>query len=274
MESPTAILKRYGLRPKKSWGQCFLHDPATVRKIVEHADIGESDTVVEIGAGLGTLTGELAGVAGHVVAIERDRDLAEVLRREFAGNSKVEVAEENALTFDFSALQGPVTVVGNLPYNISSPLLFHLISNWRWITTATIMMQKEVVNRLVARQGTRAYGIPSVICRQFADVNACFRVSRRAFVPVPGVDSAVVRLVMRAEPLFPCDQDVFRDVVHAAFRARRKTLKNALELTYPTVLIRSALAAAGIDGRRRGETLTVEEYATLARCLAELGTQG
>ena len=274
MESPAAILRRYGLRPKKSWGQCFLHDPATVRKIVEHADVGASDTVVEIGAGLGTLTGELARVAGRVVAIERDRDLAEVLRREFAENSRVEVAEENALTFDFSALPGPVTVVGNLPYNISSPLLFHLISNWRWVRSATIMMQKEVVDRLVARQGTRAYGIPSVICRQFAEVNACFKVNRRVFVPVPGVDSAVVRLVMRAKPLFPCDQDLFRDVVHAAFRTRRKTLKNALELTYLPALVRSALDAAGIDGRRRGETLTVEEYATLARCLAAVRTQG
>lgn len=274
MDSPTAILKRYGLRPKKSWGQCFLHDPATVRKIIAHADIGESDTVVEIGAGLGTLTGELASIGGHVVAIERDRDLAEVLRQEFAENSKVRVAEENALTFDFSTLPGPVTVVGNLPYNIASPLLFHLIAHWRRIRSATIMMQKEVVDRLVARQGTRAYGIPSVICRQFADVTVCFRVNRRAFVPVPGVDSAVARLVMRAEPLFPCDQDLFRDLVHAAFRTRRKMLKNALELAYPAALIRSALNAAGVDGRRRGETLTVEEYAMLARCLAEVRTPG
>jgi 16S rRNA (adenine1518-N6/adenine1519-N6)-dimethyltransferase len=267
MRSPAQTLRRYGLRPKKSWGQCFLHDPAVLRRIVDHAGVEPGDTVVEIGAGLGTLTVLLAERAARVHAVEKDRDLVTVLRGELSDVDNVEVVERNALGLDFAAFAGPVQVVGNLPYNIASPLLFHILASRRAIRAATLMLQREVAERLVAPPGRRAYGVPSVLCQQAADVRLCFGVSRGAFVPAPRVDSAVVRLRMLEEPRAPCDDDLFRVVVKAAFGARRKTLRNALGARLSGDAVHDALQAAGIDGGRRGETLTVEEFGRLTRAL-------
>jgi len=228
--------------------------------------------VIEIGAGVGTITDALAGLARRVIAIERDRDLVAVLRNEFASASNVEIAEENALTFDYSATSDlPVKVVGNLPYNISSPLLFHLMTHRHSVGQATLMFQRELADRIVAGPGTRAYGIPSVICQQFADVRRCFTVSAGAFVPKPRVDSAVVLLVMREMPRSPCEDTLFQEVVRAAFRVRRKMVRNALTSRFGPDRVGQALAAAGLEGSRRAETLTVEEYGHLTAALAAGG---
>jgi len=268
MESPSATLRRYGLRAKKSWGQCFLKEPSIVDKIVDAANPTSEDTVVEIGAGLGGLTLALAKRAGTVYAIERDRDLVTVLRQVLVGTS-VQILEANALTFDFNTFAAPVKVIGNLPYNISSPLLFRLLEQGRGIRDATIMLQREVAERLVAAPGTRRYGVPSVLCQQRAEVRLCFHVSRAAFHPEPAVDSAVVQLVMRSTPLVDVATEPFEALVRAAFSARRKTLKNALGQVYRPEAVQAALEAAGLDGGRRGETLTLQEFGLLATLMEQ-----
>jgi 16S rRNA (adenine1518-N6/adenine1519-N6)-dimethyltransferase len=263
--SPTTLLRRYGLRPKKSWGQCFLHDRSVLERIVDEARPTRADTVVELGAGLGTLTAHLATRAARVIAVERDRDLAEVLRRELGADPRVEVWEENALTVELAPL-APVLVVGNLPYNIASPLLFRLLAQREAIRSATLLLQLELAERLAAPPGSRTYGAPSVLLQRAAQVRQCFIVRRGAFVPRPRVDSALLHLTMRP----PTQNDAaVAEVVHAAFRFRRKTLRRGLRASYPGAAVDQALAAAGIDGDRRAETLSVAEYDALATSLRE-----
>jgi 16S rRNA (adenine1518-N6/adenine1519-N6)-dimethyltransferase len=265
---PAELMRRYGLRAKKKWGQNFLHDVKVARAIVRASTVGADDTVVEIGAGLGAITGLLASAARRVVAIERDRELAEVLRREFEGVANVEIREQNALNFDFAALDEPaVEVVGNLPYNISSPLIFHLIDQRAHIRCATVMLQRELAQRLVASPGSRLYGAPSVSCRQFAELKLCLQVGRGAFAPPPRVDSSVIQLCMRHQPLCQVDPRVFREVVRAAFGARRKTLRRALAAAYPADRVERALKATGISPTVRAETLDVAQFGNLANAL-------
>lgn len=267
MDPPRELLRRYGLRAKKSWGQCFLHDRRTVQRILDASGVTDTDLVVEIGAGLGILTEALATRARRVLAIERDRDLALVLRSELGHDARIEVLEANALTFDFSGFDAPVTVVGNLPYNIASPLIFHLLHHRRSIRTATVMLQRELAARLVARPGTRAYGVPSVLCQQAADVRVCFQVASGAFVPRPEVESSVVQLSMRPVLRVQVEPAVFQKVVKAAFSVRRKTLRNALAGSFPLSIVDEALQQARLDGRRRGETLSIEEFGQLSNAM-------
>lgn len=271
MTSPAVILKRHGLRPKKSWGQCFLNDASVVGRIVDVSHLDVTDTVVEIGAGVGTLTVALARVAGHVIAIERDRDLAAVLRHELAGIDNVEIAEQNALTFDYAGIGAPIKIVGNLPYNISSPLLFRIIARRHHIPQATLMFQRELVSRIVARPGNRTYGIPSVMCQQYATVQQCFTVKAGAFVPPPRVDSAVALFTMREQPVVACDEELFHAVVHAAFGARRKTLKNALGARFVPTQVMRAMGIADIAPTCRAETLSVDDFGRLAMAFASIG---
>lgn len=251
-----------------------MHDRGIVERILDASGVSETDIVVEIGAGLGILTEALAGRSRQVLAIERDRDLAEVLRRELGDNAKIEILEANALTFDFSRRDEPVTVVGNLPYNISSPLIFHLLEHRQSIRTATLMLQREVATRLVAEPGSKAYGIPSVLCQRAADIRVCFQVPAEAFVPRPRVASTVVRLTMRAVPLVDVDPVVFQAVVRAAFGVRRKTLRNALAGAFEVSLVERALEGAGVDGRRRAETLSIDEFGRLAAHVVRLERGG
>jgi 16S rRNA (adenine1518-N6/adenine1519-N6)-dimethyltransferase len=269
-KSPSHLLRRYGLRPKKSWGQCFLKDPQVVQRIVEVSGISEEKTVVEVGAGLGTLTFALARKAGRLVAIERDRDLAHVLRQELLGHANVEVCEANALTFPFEQFESPVTVVGNLPYNIATPILFYLLERREKIASATLMLQKELAARLAAGPNSKTYGAPSVICQNLARVSLCFFVDRTAFVPRPQVDSAVIRLDMLDEPRVKVKEELFRAIVRAAFNQRRKTLRRALLAAFSPALVEASLEQAAIDGGRRGENLNLEEFGALAQCLDQL----
>jgi 16S rRNA (adenine1518-N6/adenine1519-N6)-dimethyltransferase len=268
-ESPSAVLRRYGLHAKKSWGQCFLHDASALSRIVDAASICAEDTVVEIGSGLGTLTSLLAARARRVLAIERDRDLAGVLRQEFSQNPKIEVREEDALRFDFSTVGSGLIVVGNLPYNIASPLVFHLLDQREQIRSATLMLQLEVAERLAAKPGSRACGVPTLLCQQAADLRLCFVVRSGAFVPRPRVDSAVVRLEMRSTPRVDVDEVELRRVIEAAFGHRRKTLRRALASSFAVHEVEAALERSGIDGSRRGETLSLEEFGGLTRALFE-----
>jgi 16S rRNA (adenine1518-N6/adenine1519-N6)-dimethyltransferase len=240
-------------RPRKRFGQHFLHDPAVVRRIVEAIAPDADDFVIEIGPGEGVLTRPLAARAGRLEAIEIDRDLAAALAAE---RIKVHVAD--ALEFDFGQLPQGMRVVGNLPYNISTPLLFHLARFADRLRDLHVMLQHEVVERMVAPPSTPAYGRLSVMLQARFSMQKLFRVAAGAFRPPPKVESAVVRLVPLAEPL-DRGAERFADVVRRAFSARRKTLRNALGLEA------EALEALGIDPRLRPENLSPQDYVRIAR---------
>ena len=269
-----ALLAKYSQRAKKSWGQNFLVDEKAYRAIVDACRLGADDWAIEIGAGLGTLTARLAQVAGHVIAIERDRDMVAVLRGELGNNARVEIAEANALTFDYAGVQEraqrrPV-VVGNLPYQIASPILFRLLEARLAIARIVIMLQKEMADRIVAPPGLKTYGALSVMVRLYGEPRLVYRVRAGGFVPAPRVDSAVLQIVPHAEEAAlvpPARVEHFSRVVHAAFNQRRKTLRNALSAQFPPEAIDRALATTGIEGQRRGETLSVAEFARVAEAL-------
>jgi 16S rRNA (adenine1518-N6/adenine1519-N6)-dimethyltransferase len=266
--SPAEMMRKHGLAAKKSWGQCFLHERSVVERIVNEVAPKDDETVVEIGAGLGALTSLLSERAKKVLAIERDRDLVKVLKSELA-QRPVEVIEANALTFDFSQFDPPVKVVGNLPYNISSPLLFRLIDHRRGVRSATLMFQKELAQRLTAAPGSRLYGAPTVTVEVFASVRTCMQVGRGAFLPAPRVDSTVIQLEMRQIPL-SAHPKLCQRIVRAAFAARRKMLRKALESTFSRELVESALNKAGISPRVRAETLAAADFIALADAIGEL----
>lgn len=272
------LLDRHGLRAKKSWGQNFLVEERTYQAIVRAADLAPGQVAVEIGAGLGTLTARLLGTGAQVVAVERDRDMCAVLRAELAERPGFLLREENALTLDVAALaqaQGegqPLTVVGNLPYQISSPLLFHFIEARAHIRRMVFMLQREVADRLLAAPDTEAYGALSAQVQILCRVGRVCQVGRGAFVPPPQVDSTVVLLepLPLNRPLYPVrDLARYSQTVRAAFGQRRKTLRNALGAVFGPAAAQ-ALEAAGLDPRRRGETLDLQEFARLANALSEV----
>jgi 16S rRNA (adenine1518-N6/adenine1519-N6)-dimethyltransferase len=259
-----ALVQKHNLRAKKSWGQNFLVDERAYEAIVDACRIGDGDWVIEIGAGLGTLTSRLAERAAHVIAVERDRDMIAVLHAELDGDPRVEIAEANALTFDYAGVKARAgrapTVVGNLPYQIASPILFRLLDARASLARIVVMLQKEMADRIVAKPSTPDYGAPSVMVRMFGDARLVRRVPAGAFLPAPRVDSAVLAIELHASTRVPVrDLARFSQVVHAAFNQRRKTLRNALAALVPD----EAFVRASIDSRRRGETLSVEEFAAL-----------
>ena len=236
-------------RPRKRFGQHFLHDPRVLEKIVDSLSLRRSDFVVEIGPGEGALTRLLAGKAGRLEVIEIDRDLISRLREEF--QEEIAVHEADALEFDFSLFPPGMRVVGNLPYNISTPLLFHLARYASRVRDLHFMLQLEVVERMVAKPSTAEYGRLSVALQARFAMQKLFNVSKGAFRPPPKVESAVVRLVPLAEPL-----EVDEDLLRRAFSARRKQLRNAL----PGV----DLAKLGIDPTLRPENLSPADYARIS----------
>jgi len=269
---PKDLLKKYGLAAKKSWGQNFLVDEKAYRAIVEACAPDEKSWVIEIGAGLGTLTARLAERAGRVIAVERDRDMIAVLHGELGANERVEIAEANALTYDYVAVEAragskPI-VVGNLPYQIASQILFRLLEARAHVARIVVMLQKEMVERIVAPPGTAEYGALSVMVRMYGEAQQVAKVRAGGFVPPPKVDSAVLKVTpfeggRTRVPVV--DVELFSKVVHAAFNQRRKTLRNALKAIVEDA--DGALGRAQIDGQRRGETLSVEEFARLTDVL-------
>ncbi|MFH0902708.1 MAG: 16S rRNA (adenine(1518)-N(6)/adenine(1519)-N(6))-dimethyltransferase RsmA [Pseudomonadota bacterium] len=271
---PRTLLARYHLHAKKSWGQSFLVDTSVHEEIARAAVLAEDDWVVEIGAGLGTLTHQLAHRAsgGRVLAVERDRDLAAVLRLELAGLPNVEIVEENALSFSYEEAASKagvrLAVAGNLPYQIASPLIFGLLAERQVVKRAVFMLQSEMADRLLAQPSTKAYGALGVMVQTFADVRLLLRVAASAFYPKPNVASTVIVLEPLAEARFPLvDEQTYRQVVRACFSKRRKTLRNALRSVFPPLGAQQALAAVGIDEERRGETLSVAEFAKLGNAM-------
>ena len=249
--------------PRRRFGQNFLADPHYVARIVAAVDPQPGDNVVEIGPGLAALTGDLVARAGHVTAIEIDRDLAARLRERFTP-AQLTLHTADALAFDFATLGTGLRVVGNLPYNISSPLLFHLAAQDARIRDLHVMLQKEVVARMTAAPGTADYGRLTVMLQAKFRVGRLFVVPPGAFRPAPKVESAVARLVpLHGDKPAIADEALFARVVAAAFAQRRKTLRNALAALAGA----PALQAAGIDPSARGETLAVADFVRLANAL-------
>ena len=250
--------------PRKRFGQNFLADAHYVDRIVAAIDPRPGDALVEIGPGLGAITGRLIQRAGHLTAIEIDRDLAARLREAFTPD-RLTLVEGDALRFDFTTLGHALRIVGNLPYNISSPLLFHLASQLASIADLHVMLQKEVVDRMTALPATPDYGRLSVMLQAQFAIERLFVVPPGAFRPAPKIDSAVARLVpLRARAPEIVDRDRFARLVTAAFTQRRKTLRNALAAEVDV----ATLERAGIDPGARGETLAVADFVRLANGVA------
>jgi len=273
-----AVLRHLGLSPRKALGQNFLVDRNIVAKILDAAQLAPEDTVLEIGPGLGVLTWELARRARSVVAVELDAGLVRWLRALFAGQPNVRLVHGDALTVDLAGLLaahppgpgGSAKVLANLPYYITSPLLMRLLEEGLPISLAVVMVQKEVARRLLARPGTKDYGALSVAVQLRTHAEIVAPVPPGVFFPPPEVESAVVRLTLRPLPEEVEDAAFFSAVVRAAFAQRRKTLRNALQSgagLWDKDAVPAALAEAGIDGGRRGETLSVAEFVRLSAAL-------
>jgi 16S rRNA (adenine1518-N6/adenine1519-N6)-dimethyltransferase len=275
---PTAreLLARHGLLPRKSLGQNFLVDPRVPERIVAAAALSADDVVVEIGAGLGALTARLLSHAGKLIAIERDARLAAILRTELGSASNLEIVEGDALELDLATLASaagrPLVVVGNLPYVITSPVIFATIAaaaGGQVVDRAIFMVQKEFAQRMLSPPGSRDYGRLSVMVQQAAEAELLFHVGAGAFLPAPAVTSTVVRLRPRLRPLGEVsDASLFERVVREAFGARRKMLRRALEPAFGASRALAALTEAGIAPTRRAEELSVADFARLANALA------
>jgi 16S rRNA (adenine1518-N6/adenine1519-N6)-dimethyltransferase len=277
MTTPKEILRQYGIKPNKRLGQSFLTDINVINKIANAANISQEDIVVEIGAGIGVLTENIVRRAKRVIAVEIDRNLVEVLKDKLGEYDNVEVHSGDILKFDFNSISethsSKIKIIGNVPYNISSPLIFSLLSFRPVISDFMLMLQKEIVQRLVSVPNNKIYGVPSVILQMFASVEKIFDVPSTCFYPQPKVESAIVKGAFREKPLIHLqDENFFTSLVKAAFAQRRKMLINNLKKSkllegVSESFLKEALKLAGIDGQRRGETLSVEEFGHLSNIL-------
>jgi len=258
--------------PRKSLGQHFLIDKNIVHKIVRLAELQPGETVLEIGPGRGILTEALLDSSGLVVAVELDAALCARLRTTLGRRSNFRLIEGDALAFEYAQVPSPFLVVANLPYYVSTPLLFRLLEERQRIDRLVLMLQEEVVARLAAAPGGKDYGALTIAAQFYCEVRRAFRVPPTCFRPKPGVGSAVVVLTPLAKPrVSVTDEAFFFRVVRAGFAHRRKALLNSLrDEGFEGAPTAAALEQAGIDPRRRAETLRLEEFATLADGLLSL----
>ena len=266
------LLDKYGLRAKKQFGQNFLVSDRALRAIADATVSTDEDWIVEIGSGLGTLTAQIVErvTAGKVIALEADPDMVRVLRAELGTVDNLEIHHTDAMRFDLRAEASlkKIIVCGNLPYHLASQLMFRVLDVRDRVQHAVFMIQKEMADRIVAKPGGKDYGELGVMIRTYADVTTVIKVGAGSFLPPPKIDSTVIKIVPLAEPRAKfSDAAHYSKVVHAAFGQRRKTLRNALRAVFPDEAVDRALAATTIDGGRRGETLSIAEFATLAEAL-------
>jgi len=276
-KNPFSSRRSGPFRPKKSLGQHFLRDPLIIERILAGAKFDRSSTVLEIGSGLGALTFPLASRVQHVIAVEKDGILAEKLRaglsREGIGN--VTLIHEDILKLDLARLsEEKIEVIGNIPYNISSPLIEKLIRNRHRIQRAVLTLQRELAARLTASPGNKQYGALTVLIQYHAHLSPLLEIPREAFYPKPKVSSTVVQFEFsKPYPRRADHEEFFRRVVRAAFAHRRKTLLNSLRGTFPSWEVQSTLNAmqrCAIDPRRRAETLSTEDFLDLSTALSSL----
>ena len=256
------LLDRFGIRPKRSLGQNFVVEPNTVRRIAELAGVGLGDRVVEVGPGLGALTLALLETGAEVTAVEIDDVLVDVLEEVAGDHGSLRIVHADAMGVDWESLlgAGPWTLVSNLPYNVSVPLVCDLLDDVPAIVRLVVMVQLEVADRLVASPGDDAYGLPSVKVAYHAEARKVGRVPPSVFLPRPRVDSALVDVVRRPEPLVAADPDVLFRLVRAGFAHRRKMLRGALR----GIVDEAGLVAAGVDPTLRAEDLDLAQWAAIA----------
>lgn len=279
MPTVKGLLRKYDIRPKKRLSQSFLIDPNITSKIAGLLQPGPDDTVVEIGSGLGVLTGIIAPQVKKIIALEIDPALVGILKAEISLDNVV-ILHEDFLQFDFrkffegnTSERARVKVIGNVPYNISSAIVFRLLEFRQFISSAVLMFQREVAERIAAGPGSRDYGIVSVIVSMYAVIKREFVVPPGCFYPQPKVDSAVVKVTFRDKPLIDLQNpELFREVVRASFAQRRKTLLNNLKNTRfnESGQIEKVLNNCGIDGRRRAESLSAEEFGLLSNEMSRI----
>lgn len=274
-ENPRSVLARHGLDAKKSWGQNFLVDRNVHQRIARAAAASADDVIVEIGAGLGTLTTALLGTEvapRRIVAVERDPDMLAVLRAELGHEPRIEIRAEDAVHFDFAgaarAAGRPVVVVGNLPYQITTALLFALVDAGDAVARAIVMVQREFAERVVATPGSKIYGRLSVMVQQRMEARLLFNVHPGAFFPRPRVTSAVMGIARRPALLSAVrDEALFARVVKEAFSTRRKMLRRSLGDAFGDQVAAAAFRRAGVEGTRRPEELSIVEFARLTDAL-------
>jgi 16S rRNA (adenine1518-N6/adenine1519-N6)-dimethyltransferase len=267
------LLADYGLAPRKSAGQNFVIDPNTVRRIVREAGVQEGGTVLEIGPGLGSLTRALLETAGRVIAVEIDRGFVEVLHATI-DDDRLAIVHDDAMAVDIGALVrgedglgGPAILVANLPYNLATPLVAHSLEAGDAISSMYVMVQKEVGQRWAARPGDKLYAGISVKLALVADVAVDINISRQVFLPVPNVDSVMVRIKRRADAPALAEVAGVWTVIETAFSQRRKTLRRTLRALAPVEQVEAACAAAGIDPGERPEQLSPAQFVALAEHL-------
>jgi 16S rRNA (adenine1518-N6/adenine1519-N6)-dimethyltransferase len=267
-------LSEYALTPRKRWGQHFLVDRNILNKVVRAAELEKGDVILEIGPGMGEMTLALAHQVKKVIAVEIDRKLVRILRNKTAGFSNIVVVEGDILKISFEELYGQahqqLKVVANLPYQISTPLLFRITESKHLFSTLTLTLQREVAERMIASPGGKDYGPLSVFTQSVSDLSIQFYIKPSAFFPPPKVESAVVHMVWKESPLVRQEEEGwFKKIVKGCFGYRRKRLVNALrhaDLLLPEDL-EKRIEKIGIDTRRRPETLTIQEFVRLANVL-------
>ncbi len=257
-----------GHQAKKRFGQNFLHDDAVISRIVDAIDPSTGENLVEIGPGLGALTEPVIERAGDISVVELDRDLAHRLRHHPFIAKHLTIYETDALNFDFSTLakEQPLRIFGNLPYNISTPLIFHLLSFKDTVTDMHFMLQKEVVNRMAAGPNSKAYGRLSIMCQYYCQVMPVMEIGPEAFQPPPKVDSAIVRLIPHKEIRYPAkDVKWLSRVTREAFNQRRKTIRNS----FKKLISAEQLESIGINPGLRPENLSLKDYIDVANYLVD-----
>ncbi len=277
MTTAREILRDHGIRPLKRLGQSFLEDRNTINKIIRISDIREDDIVVEIGAGLGLMTESIAKRAKRVIALDIDPKMVGILKERMAPYHHVEILQADVLEYDFHSINGAlpsrkIKVIGNIPYNISSQILFRLLAYRDHISSMILMFQKELADRLVAKPGTKSYGVPTVLVSMYFLCSREMVIPPSCFYPRPAVMSSVLKMAIREMPQMDLiDHYFFFKIVKTVFAKRRKTVSNNLKslhlLGYSDMDVIQALKNSGIDGARRGETLTAEEIGKLSNAL-------
>lgn len=270
------LVKRHGFKFTKSLGQNFLIDDNIVDKIVAGAGIGPSDKIIEVGPGIGTLTREMASRAEALMAVEIDKNLIPILTDTLGDYENVKIVNEDIIKADIRGLidenlsGGPVKLVANLPYYITTPIIMRFLEEDINVTDIVVMVQKEVAERMNAQPGGKDFGALSVAVQFYCDTEIVAKVPRHLFVPQPNVDSIVIALRVRPERKYRVDsEDLFFKVVKAAFGQRRKTLLNSIASmgNLSKDMVKEALEEAGIDPKRRGETLSLDEFANLSNVI-------
>ena len=263
------LVKKYNFKFSKSLGQNFLIDDSVPRDIVAGAEVDENDLVIEIGPGVGTLTAQLLNKAKKVIAIELDNDLIPILNQEIGDNPKFILIHKDALKVNFNEIIGEensVKLVANLPYYVTTPIIVKLLKEGYNFKSLTIMIQKEVAERMNADPGNKDYGSLSLLVQYYCNTKIVRRVPPQCFIPRPKVDSIVIRLDKLSEPKVKVENEkLFFDIIRNSFNMRRKTLWNGVKnIGLSKENLELAFNEANIDPKRRGETLTIEEFATLS----------